>query len=106
MRRSAGGDAERVFGAVADGQPGDVLPPGRDLTVIPNGGDSVVVDVEEVGGDGEAPAVALAPVGIDADLHPMTTGMVRGPRTWPPAQVTAAASASRKSGMAASHSSR
>ena len=64
------------------------------------GGQSEVVDVEQIGSERVAAAVALAPLGIDVDPHPTTTGIVRGPRTWPPAHVTVGGWSSENVGIA------
>ena len=69
-----------------------------------DGGLPVVVNVEELRCQSVATGMALALVGVDADLHVNTTGNFRGPRTWPPAQVISSPSASENSGMRVSHS--
>src|SRR4030095_4366058 len=68
-------------------------------------GVSELVRVEELGRKRVTAAVALAAVAVHSHSHGNTTGSMRGPRTWPPAQVTVAASSRRNSGMRASHSS-
>src|SRR3972149_3756555 len=65
-----------------------------------------IVDIEELRGQAKATVMTLALLAVYSHAHHgKTTGIERGPRTWPPAQVTASGSSSRYSGMRASHSS-
>src|SRR3990170_1667777 len=65
-----------------------------------------IVDIEELRGHAKATVMTLALLAVYSHAHHgKTTGIERGPRTWPPAQVTASGSSSRYSGMRASHSS-
>src|SRR6202790_4631662 len=95
-----------VLGAVGDGQSGLVLQLGRDGPVPHHRGLAVVVHREELRGQPVTAGMAGALLLDHPDPHGKTTASCRGPRTWPPAQVTSAPSARRKLGMRRSHSSR
>src|SRR5215213_6262413 len=71
MIRSSLLDADRVLGAVGDGQAGLVRQVRRHRPVTDDHGLAVVVDVEQLGSEGVAAVVALALVRLDDDLHPL-----------------------------------
>src|SRR5208283_2109658 len=85
---------------------GTLFEVGRDGSVAQDRGGPEVVDLEQFGHERVTAGMPLALGRVDRDLQGKTTGSVRGPRTWPPAQVTAAGSASRNSGMRLNHSSK
>src|SRR3990172_11255358 len=88
-------DDDRLLGAVSDREAGVLHLVGRDFAAVYFVGVAVVIQLEEQRRHDEAAVVALALLFLDADLHGNTTASCRGPRTWPPAHVTADGSTSR-----------
>src|SRR5581483_2384693 len=101
-------DGDRLLGAVVHRplRERDVVL-GLQLAGAARGRVAVLVDLEHAGRHRVAAVVALALLGVDLDLFRHagnTTIILRGPRTCPPAHVTASGSSSLKSGMRFSQS--
>lgn len=83
-------EADGVLRAVGDGESGLLLQLRRDDPAVALVRIAQIVEVEQLRGQVEAAVMALALLAVDSNAdHGNSTGIERGPRTCPPAQVTA-----------------